>query len=123
MFPMSIEQIKLIAKITIFGLLIISSIWYVYHLKSEIQTQATTIATLNGTIATQNQAVIDAGLSRKNLQNRIDSVVVNKNTPLIVASEKIKTVIIDRPVSTTCVDAVMNLENTAKNVAIDWNAR
>ena len=123
MFPMSIEQIKLIAKISIFGLLIIGSIWYVYHLKSEIQTQATTIATQNGTIATQNQAVIDAGLATKDLQRRVDSVVVTKNAQLVASSEKIKTVIIDRPVSTTCVDAVMNLENTAKNVAIDWNAR
>lgn len=123
MFPMSIEQIKLIAKISIIGLLIIGSIWYVYHLKSEIQTQATTIATLNGTLATQNQAVIDAGLARKDLQHRLDSVTINQNTPLIVASEKIKTVIMNRPVSTTCADAVMNLENTAKNVADDWNAR
>lgn len=123
MFPMSLEQIKLIVKLSIFGLLIIGSTWFIYHLKSEIQTQATTIATLSGTLNTQNQAIIDAGLSAKDLQSRLDAVSANQNTPLIAASEKIKTVIVNRPISTTCPDAVMNLENTAKSVATDWNSR
>jgi hypothetical protein len=117
--PITLTEIKLM----ILGLLIITSTWYVYHLKSEIQTQATTIATLRGNIATGNQAVIDAGLATKELQNKLDAVVVNQNKPIIIASEKIKTVIVNRPVSTTCIDAVMNLENTAKGVTTDWNSR
>lgn len=123
MFPMSIDQIKIIVKLVIFGLLIIGSTWYIYHLKSEVQTQKTTIATLNGTLLTQNQAITDAGNAKKELQTRLDNIASTKNVPLAIASEKIKTIIIDRPVAATCDAAVSDLKDTAKAVALDWNSR
>lgn len=118
-----IDQIKIIVKLVACGFIILGSILYVYHLKSEIQMHETTIAELNGKLELSNQAVIIQGIASKTLQKRLDVISITKNKPIVVEADKTKNIIENRPISTTCEDAVFNLEKTAKSVAHDWNAK
>ena len=110
-------------KLIILAIMIASILGYGYHLKSVIKSDEIQILTLTNSITKQNDAIKSASDASYELQNRINTVSVSQNKPIIITATKIKTIIENRPISTTCEDDVIKLESTAKDIATDWNTR
>ena len=109
-------------KLLILAIILTTSFGYGYYLKGVIKSDETQILTLTNSIIKQNAAIKIASVDRIELQNKIDNAII-QNTPIIITATKIKTIIENRPISTTCDDAVIKLESTAKDIATDWNSK
>ena len=109
-------------KLVIFGIALVAALIYTYHLKSEIQRDEIQILTLTNTIIKQNDTVKSASDATIALQNKIDNIS-KENKAIVITATKFKTIIQDRPISTTCSDAVSTLEATATAIATDWNSK
>lgn len=119
---MALNLIPLQAKIAIISILIISALWYVYDLKLDNAELTTENATLSGKIELQNNAIQNAKKDRDDLQAKIDESV-KKNKKLKDDLAKKSKELLDRPAAKTCDEAIINLKNTAKAVADEWNSK
>ena len=109
-------------KIGVIVVAIVAALWYVVDLRETVLSQKTTIASLEGNIAVQNQAITDAGKAREVLQSKIDEAA-GKNKKLAEENKKLKGEIENRPDSKTCEEAMNYLAATAKKVADEWNSK
>jgi hypothetical protein len=109
-------------KMALVVIIIASLGFYISHLKTTVLEQQVTIVTLTSKIDIQNSSIANAGKDRDNLQALVNkSIDANKKAG--ARFDSWKKLLEGRPVASTCDEALINVKNTSKQIAEDWNKK
>jgi len=109
-------------KLGVAALILISAIWYIYSLKSDISNKDLSIAKLTAVLSLQNQEIQNAGKDRENLQILVNTII-SDNKKVAVFFDNWKNEIEHRIPAKTCEEALHNVRSTSNKVANEWNTK